>query len=74
VKRWRETGSFEIKSIKGQSRSPLKKERPCRPRRGAARPILLGCPNAFFEADAVPIEEPPNRTDASLLLTFIKHG
>ena len=25
VKRWRETGSFEIKSIKGQSRSPLKK-------------------------------------------------
>jgi hypothetical protein len=26
VKRWRETGSFEIKSIKGQSRSPLKKE------------------------------------------------
>jgi transposase len=26
VKRWRETGSLEIKSIKGQSRSPLKKE------------------------------------------------
>jgi transposase len=25
VKRWRETGSFEIKSIKGQSRSPLRK-------------------------------------------------
>jgi transposase len=24
VKRWRETGSFEAKSIKGQSRSPLK--------------------------------------------------
>ena len=26
VKRWRETGSFEAKSIKGQSRSPLKHE------------------------------------------------
>ncbi len=25
VKRWRETGSFEAKSIKGQSRSPLKR-------------------------------------------------
>src|SRR5438477_9866824 len=25
AKRWRETGSFEAKSIKGQSRSPLKK-------------------------------------------------
>ena len=25
VKRWRETGSFEVKSVKGQSRSPLKK-------------------------------------------------
>jgi transposase len=24
-KRWRETGSFEAKSVKGQSRSPLKK-------------------------------------------------
>ena len=48
--------------------------RPCRPRRGDARPILLGCPNAFFEADAVPIEEPPNRTDAGLLLTFIKQA
>jgi transposase len=26
AKRWRETGSFEAKSIKGQSRSPLKKQ------------------------------------------------
>ena len=25
VKRWRETGSFEARSVKGQSRSPLKK-------------------------------------------------
>ena len=25
VKRWRETGSFEAKSLKGRSRSPLKK-------------------------------------------------
>lgn len=25
VKRWRETGSFEAKSVKGQSRSPLKR-------------------------------------------------
>jgi hypothetical protein len=48
--------------------------RPCRPHRGDARPILLGCPNAFFEADAVPIEEPPNRTDAGLLLTFTKQA
>jgi transposase len=25
VKRWRETGSFEARSVRGQSRSPLKK-------------------------------------------------
>jgi transposase len=26
VKRWRETGSFEAKSLKGRSQSPLKKQ------------------------------------------------
>jgi transposase len=30
VKRWRETGSFEARSVRGQSRSPLKKHEDCR--------------------------------------------
>src|SRR4029077_4537154 len=46
--------------------------RPCRSRRGNIRPILLGRPNAFFEADAVAVEEPPDRTEPRLLLTLIE--
>jgi hypothetical protein len=31
---------------------------------------MLGCPNAFFEADAVAVKEPPDRTEPSLLSFF----
>lgn len=46
--------------------------RPCRSRRCNARPILLGRSDAFFEADAVAVEEPPDRLEPRLLLTLIE--
>jgi ABC-type uncharacterized transport system substrate-binding protein len=47
---------------------------PCRASCGDVRPILLGGANAFFEADAVAVEEPPNRSKPRLLLTLIEQA
>jgi len=46
--------------------------RPRDTRRGDVRPILLGSVHAFFEADAVAVEEPLDRADPSLLLALIQ--
>jgi hypothetical protein len=46
--------------------------RPCRSRRGNIRPILLGRPSAFFETDAVAVEEPPDRSEPRVLLELIE--
>ena len=47
---------------------------PAGPRLSDVRPILLGGAQAFFEADAVPIEEAPHRTNASLLPVLLQQS